>query len=146
MWVVGQFALIGSVAVGWLLPPRWPAALARPLTVAGTTVAAAGCVLAGSGYRALGRSFTMLPEPRPEGQLVERGAYRLVRHPMYGGGLLLLAGASLARGPAGLLPTAALAALWSRKAAREERALERTFGGYAGYRSRVRRRFLPGIL
>lgn len=142
-WVVLQFALMAVIAAGWLLPGR-PDSLV--LHAVGVTLAALGLLLFAWAYRTLGRSFTPFPVPRPDGELVDTGPFRLVRHPTYGGGLLLFAGVSLSLGLLGLVGTAALAVLWWRKSELEERVLTARFPGYADYRRRVRRRFLPWFM
>jgi protein-S-isoprenylcysteine O-methyltransferase Ste14 len=142
-WVVAQVALFGTIAVVWLVGPRWPARAERPLQVAGAVLAAAGLALAIGAYRALGRAFTALPAPRTDGVLATGGPYRLVRHPMYAGGLAFLVGVSLAATPWALVPTGVLALLWWRKAALEERLLAARAPAYTEYAVRTRRRFVP---
>ena len=115
-WVAAQSLLMAAIAATWLLPPRAPE---RPAWFA---LSAAGLALAGWAYRVLGPAFTPFPEPR--GPRVETGPYRWLRHPMYVGGVGMLAGGSLAFDtPLGLALTAAVAVLWWRKARLEERLL-----------------------
>jgi protein-S-isoprenylcysteine O-methyltransferase Ste14 len=64
---------------------------------------------------------------------------------LYGGGILLFAGASLAFSISALALTAALAVLWRAKSAVEERVLVTRFPGYEAYRLRTPRRFLPFV-
>jgi protein-S-isoprenylcysteine O-methyltransferase Ste14 len=116
------------------------------LHVVGFVVAFAGLLLFAWAYRTMGRSFTPFPRPLASGELVVSGPFRLVRHPVYGGVLLLSAGASLAIGFLGLVGTAVLAALWWRKSAFEERLLVERYPEYTSYRARVRRRFLPFVV
>jgi protein-S-isoprenylcysteine O-methyltransferase Ste14 len=59
---------------------------------------------------------------------------------------LLFAGISLSLGLLGLVGTAALALVWWRKSELEEHVLTARFPGYADYRRRVRRRFLPWLV
>ena len=87
-----------------------------------------------------------VPGAAPGWELVESGPFRLVRHPTYGGALLIFSGISLAHGLLGLVGTAALALVWWRKSELEERVLAARFAGYADYRARVRRRFFPWIV
>jgi protein-S-isoprenylcysteine O-methyltransferase Ste14 len=114
----------------WLLGP--------PVTRLGAIPAAAGLALAGWAFRAMRGSLTPFPRPRPDGELVQHGPYRHLRHPMYVGGISLAAGLSLVFSAWGLAPTAALAALWVFKARLEERFLRERFPGYADYRRRTR--------
>ncbi|HEU6445564.1 MAG TPA: isoprenylcysteine carboxylmethyltransferase family protein [Gaiellaceae bacterium] len=110
----------------------------RTLTWLGLLIALGGVVLVVWARRAMGRSFSAFPTPRPGAELVVRGPYRFVRHPMYVGGILVLLGFSLAFSAVGLLLTAGLAVLWVFKARHEERLLEERFPGYAEYRRATR--------
>jgi protein-S-isoprenylcysteine O-methyltransferase Ste14 len=138
-----QSALMAVTAAGCLLSGRPGSQVVHAIGIA---LAVLGLALFAWAYRTLGRSFTPFPVPRPDGKLVESGPFRLVRHPIYGGLLLLLGGVSLSFGLLGLVGTAALAVVWWRKSELEERVLAARFPGYAGYRARVRRRFFPWLL
>jgi protein-S-isoprenylcysteine O-methyltransferase Ste14 len=143
LWVAAQFALMAGIALAWLLPPEWPGSVRRPLSVLGIAVALLGIGLAVWAYRSLGRSFTTYPTPPAGGERVEAGPYRLARHPLYGGGILLFAGVSFAFSISALVLTAALAVLWRAKSAVEERELVARFPDYAVYRVATPRHFLP---
>ena len=95
--------------------------------------------------RALGAGFTPFPKPADEGQLVEDGPYRVVRHPVYSGGILFAAGIALALSPWALVLTAVLAAVWALKARVEERFLAPRYPGYAEYCTRTRYRLVPYV-
>jgi protein-S-isoprenylcysteine O-methyltransferase Ste14 len=136
---------MAGIAAAWLLPPQWPDSVRRPLNVLGSVFAVLGVGLATWAYRSLGRSFTTYTTPPAGGERVEAGPYRLARHPLYGGGVLLFAGASLAFSISALALTAALAVLWRAKSAVEERELVTRFPGYEAYRLRTPRRFLPFV-
>ncbi|MGH8681891.1 MAG: methyltransferase family protein, partial [Burkholderiales bacterium] len=85
------------------------------------------------------------PHPREGVQLVRRGVYGLVRHPVYAGLLVGALGWALAwLSVAGVIFSALLAAFFDRKARREERWLRSRFPEYAAYQRQVRR-FIPGI-
>jgi protein-S-isoprenylcysteine O-methyltransferase Ste14 len=94
--------------------------------------------------RTLGSSLT--PYPSPRGKHLERGPYRFVRHPMYGGGVVLAVGVALASSPVALAPALALVPFFLFKARYEERLLGEFDPGYREYLSRVRKRFFPGLL
>jgi protein-S-isoprenylcysteine O-methyltransferase Ste14 len=145
-WVTGQTILMATVAIAWLLPPRWPDGSAVPLALAGAVAAVAGAALMLWAHRSLGPSFSTLPEPPRQAALVERGPYRRIRHPMYAGGLLLFGGLSLAFSAAALVPLAVLAAFWWLKASEEERRLESRFPDYAEYRQRTPHRLIPFVV
>jgi protein-S-isoprenylcysteine O-methyltransferase Ste14 len=145
LWVVAQFALMVGITAAWLLPPDWPESVRLPLKVLGVVLILVGLALAVWAYRSLGRAFTPFTQPPASATRVEAGPYRLVRHPMYGGGILLFAGVSLFFSIPALALTAALATLWRAKSAAEERVLLQRFPDYDAYRRRTPRRFLPGI-
>jgi Phospholipid methyltransferase len=92
------------------------------------------------GVLSLGSSFTPLPRPRARTHLRQSGIFRFVRHPVYGGVILIALGWSLAEAPLGLLATALLALLFDLKARREEAWLSERFPEYAAYRARTPRR------
>jgi protein-S-isoprenylcysteine O-methyltransferase Ste14 len=86
----------------------------------------------------LGRNLTPLPYPKEDGQLVDRGAYGLVRHPIYSGGLALAFGwALVVHGLLTLGYAALLLVFLDVKSRREERWLCAKFPGYTGYQKRV---------
>lgn len=132
--MLAQSVLMLAAVVLAFVPPRWPLELrfvGIPLAVLG----ASGFVWAA---RALGRSLTPYPKPRDTGVLVLHGPYRYLRHPMYAAGVLFFLGIGLASSVPAAVAAGALALLWWRKAAVEERHLEARFAEYAEYRRRVR--------
>jgi len=144
-WVWGQFALIGLIAVLCLVPPRWPSATWPWLWLAGFALVVVGIAGGVWAARTLGRSLTVFPRPLDRAELVVRGPYRVVRHPVYGAGLVLFFGLSLCRGPLVLAATACLAVVWALKARVEERHLADRYPDYAAYVDRVRYRLVPRV-
>jgi protein-S-isoprenylcysteine O-methyltransferase Ste14 len=143
-WVVLQgVLLLGLAAAATIGPP--PDAGIVPRLTAGAAVTVAGLALLLAGSRALGASLTPLPRPREGAAFRDDGIYCRARHPIYGGVLLLALGISLLTSPVGLVPTALLMVLFVGKSRREEAWLLDRYEGYAAYRERVRRRFLPGL-
>jgi protein-S-isoprenylcysteine O-methyltransferase Ste14 len=142
--VAAQVPLFGALAAFWLL---WGDGWGGAALAAGAVLAGAGGGLGAGGLLALGGQLTPFPAPLRDGSLVERGAYRLVRHPIYGGIVLGALGVSLADGnwPA-LALTGALAGLFWAKSWVEEGMLATQFATYAAYRARVRRRLIPWVL
>ena len=142
-WVVVQFVLMAvTVALGFV-PVEWPGGLDRPLDWAGAVCAILGANLVYLSARELGRSLTPFPKPSERGELVTGGPYRLARHPIYGGGILLFLGWALFSAPPALAGVLALAVLWDAKARFEESLLAERYPGYDDYRRRTRRRLVP---
>jgi protein-S-isoprenylcysteine O-methyltransferase Ste14 len=74
------------------------------------------------------------------------GPYARVRHPMYGGAILLLVGIPLLLGSwYGLVLAPVLVVAFAIRAVLEERTLQAQLPGYADYAARVRYRFVPLI-
>lgn len=143
--VMGQMVLIGAVLVISFLTLRTPIPFWR--TVAGGLAALVGSGLVVSAALVLGSRLSALPDPRPGPGLIERGPFRFVRHPIYGGVLLGSAAMMLLAGSWWPSPAAlALAGLLWFKSGLEERALTLMFPDYPDYRNRVRRRFIPWVL
>ena len=142
-WVLLQAVLLLGVVVAGLVGGPWPQSLRVSALVIAIIPGAAGLWLAASAIGTLGRSGSPFPKPPAVSELKESGPYALVRHPIYGGILLLSVTWSLTRSPWALVPTAALATALVLKARLEERWLIDRHPAYAGYRQRVRRRFVP---
>src|SRR5271157_3581407 len=79
-------------------------------------------------------------------QVVATGPYRLVRHPGYLGGLLLLLSAGFSLGSwIAMVPTLLMVPLMVRRTLIEERMLAPALPGYVDYMRRVRSRIVPGV-
>ena len=79
-------------------------------------------------------------------KVVTTGPYAYVRHPMYAGGLLFIAGAPLVLGSWwGLAAAAGIFVLLGVRAVLEERTLKAELDGYADYAKRVRYRLVPHL-
>lgn len=107
------------------------------VTRLGWIVAAAGLALGIWAAVTMGSSLSAYPRPPVDAELVERGPYRFVRHPIYVGGVLFFGGLSLVFSVYALALTAGLAAFWIAKARLEERHLMERFPAYAEYRRRT---------
>lgn len=78
--------------------------------------------------------------------VVQEGAYRWIRHPMYLGIIVAFLGMPLALGSWwGLVPAILIIALFVYRTYREDLMLLAGLNGYAEYTSRVRYRLFPGI-
>jgi protein-S-isoprenylcysteine O-methyltransferase Ste14 len=86
-----------------------------------------------------GGAFTVFPRPVADGQLVDSGPYRLVRHPVYTGLIVASLGATLVRPSLlSLLAAALLFVVLDLKRRREEVWLLQRYEGYAAYRARTK--------
>jgi protein-S-isoprenylcysteine O-methyltransferase Ste14 len=130
--------LVGAVMpFAFLLPPHDPerARIAMPVLAVGDGLSVAGYVI-------LRRSFSILVEAR---EPVTAGPYRWIRHPVYTGQMIAMAGIVVFRF------SWANAALWFlfvavqvARANLEERKIARVFPAYAEY-ARKTWRFLPFV-
>jgi protein-S-isoprenylcysteine O-methyltransferase Ste14 len=146
-WVVAQALLVAAIIVVGLVGPAWNGVTPWLLVPAGALLLAAGGILAAVGLRGLGPSLSPFPRPRRGGGVVAHGPYAQVRHPIYGGLMLAAPGwALLTASVAALVLALVLVAFLVLKARHEEELLLRSYPEYAGYRDRVRRRFLPGLI
>jgi protein-S-isoprenylcysteine O-methyltransferase Ste14 len=144
-WVIAQAVAIVAILVTGIAGPAWPDTVDAFLIPVGIALAGAGIALLVAGIASLGNSVSPYPRPHEGSDLRDRGAYRFVRHPIYGGLLLTGLGWAVIASPVALVPVAALALVFELKARVEESMLSERFPGYAAYRSRVRWRFVPGI-
>jgi len=144
-WVVLQSVVGGAALVAGLAGPPWPSGVLWATRLAGLAFGVGGAALGVAGGRHLEGSISPYPAPRDDAALREHGAYALVRHPIYGGLILLSTAWSLFTSPAALGPTALLALVFEGKRRREEGLLRARYPGYVGYAARVRRRFVPFV-
>jgi protein-S-isoprenylcysteine O-methyltransferase Ste14 len=148
LWVWGQFTLIALVlfgvpwlatnaahsgALSWLTTrdPTWRFAGVAPLLLGGLVMLLSALNL--------GRNLTPATTPISDGEMVERGLYAHVRHPMYAGLILLLWGLAWigSNWRMGLLVAVISLGYFDRKAATEEGKLVLRYPGYPAYMRRV---------
>jgi protein-S-isoprenylcysteine O-methyltransferase Ste14 len=153
-WVWGQLGLFLLVGLGAPLLPRHvnlgsaDSLLNRIdpdwIRRLGLALMAAGGLVALWGVRSLGRNLTPGTEPLPGAELITTGAYARVRHPIYAGVVLLLAGYTLAwsNWTLGLLVGFIALQYFQAKATAEERWLVERFPAYPTYMRQVPRRVL----
>jgi protein-S-isoprenylcysteine O-methyltransferase Ste14 len=92
--------------------------------------------------RFLGRSISVIAQART---VVDRGPYRVVRHPLYVGELVSALGVAIVVGTVwALFAWVALCLLEAYRALREEQVLLRALPGYGSYRARTAA-LLPGV-
>jgi protein-S-isoprenylcysteine O-methyltransferase Ste14 len=153
-WVWGQLVLFLFVALAAPILPRFvnlgsaDSLLNRidPLWIRclGAALLGAGGAMAFWGLRSLGRNLTHGVEPLPGAELVMTGAYAKVRHPIYTGLVLLLAGYTLAWSNWTLALLVGIISLqyFNAKAGAEEQWLIERFPGYKSSIRLVPRRVL----
>jgi protein-S-isoprenylcysteine O-methyltransferase Ste14 len=138
-WIILQAIL--PIAILPILPQ------ARPeLLWTGLLFYTAGLLIAIAARIQLGRNWSdiEIAHLKREHALVSGGLYRLIRHPIYTGDLLLLFGLELSLNSWLVLAVAALAIAVSAKAAREEKNLIGGLPAYAAYYRRTKR-FIPFV-
>ena len=107
----------------------------------------AGSLLRRHCFRVLGAFFTGAVTVQSDHRVIDRGAYRWVRHPSYSAALLLLAGIGLALGSWLALAVLLLSGLaaYTYRARVEERALLASIGEPYREFMASRRRFIPFV-
>jgi protein-S-isoprenylcysteine O-methyltransferase Ste14 len=143
--VFASFTFLAALVVpsldrrfGWTHPP--------------VAVAVAGDVLVALGFWMVFRVFrentftSGVIEVAAEQRVIDTGPYALVRHPMYVGGLILVAGIPLAlRSLVGLVTLVPFTAAIVWRLLDEERFLAAHLPGYTEYCKKTRYRLVPGL-
>jgi protein-S-isoprenylcysteine O-methyltransferase Ste14 len=143
-WVAGQVVLMAGVFASPFLDRGALVERSAVTYAIGGTLLGLGLLLLVSAALQLGGSLTPLPIPQASEKLVTGGAFGLVRHPMYGGGILIALGWAIAFAtPTGLVLALALGVFLALKAHREEAWLLERDPGYEGYREQTRHMLIP---
>jgi protein-S-isoprenylcysteine O-methyltransferase Ste14 len=127
----------------WLLPVN---AFTR---AAGVLICAAGVAIAIWARNILGKNWSGFVMIKQDHELIERGPYRFVRHPIYTGIILAIVGTVIALVPTakGFLYALVLALAFYIKSRHEEHVLAGEFGEkYAGYKQRVGAALVPFVI
>jgi protein-S-isoprenylcysteine O-methyltransferase len=139
-----------SVTAGVFVAQNWRAGAlpnGRAFEVAGLVLFAAGLIFRWWAIVTLGRFFTVDVTIEKDHELVERGPFRLVRHPSYTGVLLAFIGFALTLRNWGaiLVVLAPIFVAFVRRMNVEESALTKALGDQ--YREYIRRtkRLVPGV-
>jgi len=120
--------------------PEWSTGFKTAGTYLGMFMLFSGVMLAAAGTFNLGRNLTPFICPKAGSLLLEQGAYRLVRHPIYSGLLQIGFGWGLwVHGWLTLAYGLILFIIFDLKSRREEQFLLARFPGYAAYSRRVKR-------
>lgn len=147
-WVAAQLVLF--VAIGWAGLATWSGqAVASPWGVPASGLGALAIVAGGTvavrGAWDLRTSLSPFPRPIAGASLIESGAYRLIRHPIYSGLVLAAIGWGLVTGSIVVNTLAGLLfLLFAGKSRREEAWLIEAHPGYAAYQRRTKR-LIPWI-
>ncbi|MGH2843099.1 MAG: methyltransferase family protein [Solirubrobacteraceae bacterium] len=163
-WLLAAFTANSSIGRGWgRLGPRGVAAVAvivlirgvgttelevhsLAVGVIGAVVFTAGVALAAWARVILGRNWGMPTTQRLEPELITAGPYGVIRHPIYTGILLGVAGTALVTNLIGLGIALILGAYFAWAATVEERNLTATFPStYPAYRERTKM-LIPFVL
>ena len=141
VWLV----IMVSVAAGIYVAKYWPAAALphhRSFMFAGVALFVTGLLLRWWAIITLGRFFTVDVTIEPDHQLIDRGPFRMVRHPSYTGVLLAFVGLALTMGnwAALLVILVPIGAAFIHRMNVEENALSGALGPqYADYMRRSKR-------
>jgi len=142
-----RLIVLVAVLVGWLGRRQFPEYFEQPLLPSSAAWIYIGLVLTACGLgftiwarRVLGTNWSAMPSIKEDHELILRGPYRLVRHPIYTGLLLAIFGSCLAGGRVWNLWVVGMAAiLLIVKLKTEEALLARQFPeAYLQYRRRVK--------
>lgn len=142
-YVAAQFLVFAVVLFGpRTFPglPDWHPALIWSGRIAGGLFALVGTYFILAGSLRLGRNITPVPYPKEHATLVESGPYRIVRHPIYSGGILAgLGWAFWVHGTLTILYVIIMFVFFDVKSRREEVWLVEKYGAYPEYKKRVRK-------
>jgi protein-S-isoprenylcysteine O-methyltransferase Ste14 len=118
----------------WMASPR--------VAEVGVAITVVGAALALAAFMSLGRSFSVIPEAR---ELVTRGVYRFVRHPMYLAELLMIVGVLFGEAQlTTLIGTLIVIGLQVHRVRLEERLLRSTLpSSFAPFAQRTSYRLVP---
>ena len=115
------------------------------VVIAANVLVAAGFAIVGAVFRENTFASSTI-EVVSDQRVITTGPYRIVRHPMYAGAVVLLAATPLALGSWWSLLVVPLfigVIVW--RLLDEERVLAATLPGYAAYLATTRARLIPGI-
>ena len=117
-----------------------------PMAVAGAVIASAGAALAFTARAVIGRNWGTPGSRKADTDLVTNGPYALVRHPIYGGVLVMMIGTAIGLIMTWWIMVVAAGSFFLYSARREERLMTDRFPDvYPGYRKRTKM-LIPFVL
>jgi len=118
---------------------QWAVFQSVPLAVTGAAFVTVGAALAFTARAAIGRNWGSPAVRKSDTELVTSGPYKVIRHPIYSGLLLMMTGTSIGLSPAWWF-VVILASLYFLRSARseEEFMTERFPEAYPAYRARTK--------
>ena len=142
-----SLALFLSFPLAWVPSLQFAAAHRAAAFYGGIATMIAGALLRRHCFRMLGASFTGDVQARADQEIVQRGAYRILRHPSYSAGVLLNIGVGVALGSWGsaVLLAVVSIAVYSYRIAVEERRLLAVIGDPYRQFISTRKRLIPFV-
>ena len=142
---IAKLAILAAIVVQILAPDLWPISRAATgLRATGLLLYTLGWLTAVTARIQLGRNWSDIEKSfvMQDHALIAHGLYRVVRHPIYTGDLLLLLGLELALNSWAVIAVAPVAVYVRHQAIQEERILLASIPGYDQYYRRTSR-FVP---
>lgn len=147
--IVGMWlGLFAAFPLAFMPRFAFPAAARVPALWIGTALLGAGSLLRRHCWRMLGSYFTGNVQTVTGQRVIDRGAYRYVRHPSYTAGIMMFAGIGIALGSwlSTAITLATSIAVYTYRVRIEEAALAAALGQpYLDY-MKSRKRFIPYVI
>jgi len=143
--VTNRFAGMAAFAVCWIAATAVPPAWRVPSFWIGIGMLMSGGLLRRHCFRMLGEFFTGDVNARAEQPVIDRGAYRWIRHPSYTAGMLLFTGIGVALGNwlSMIIMAGTMAIVYTYRVRVEEQTLLKTLGEPYRKFMQTRKRFIP---
>lgn len=142
-YVIIQFGLFGVIFLMPILTrplPNWSTPWQSAGLIGGLVLLGVGLLLALWGLLSLGDNLTAVPRPKENATMVENGAYRLVRHPIYSGIIFGAFGWGLFMNSwPTLLLVIILFLFFDAKSRQEEKWLAEKYANYHIYQTKVKK-------
>ncbi len=139
LWIICAAAALLAARRGWFSAPRSVLPHTLPVGVAADAIVLLGLAIAVWARSVLGGNWSSRVTLKENHELIQRGPYRLVRHPIYSGILLMVLGTAVLAGSLGAFLALFLCfgGLWI-KLRQEEKLLSKHFPEYAQYQARTK--------